>query len=454
MLLVSATLAGCSGEPDRARGSGGSDTANTATPSRGTGAPASEDSAPEQDPSRAPVSPGVRGPATSYGYTHGDPSGNRVAGGRGGLPQTRPVDVELGGEPVWVVGVPLGSGTGWVVALTSGRLEAYRISGEGTEVEPSLVVPDELPPGAPPLVAAEGERLRLVSPSGGQSSPLTHPVPTGGRLLGVDGEGELYAEPGGGMRVEALPDARVTRGEGGTLAVASDPTASYEHGVLGDEVEAESITLIEEGTEGPRVSGKILPGAGGVFEGLAPMWFEASPGRELLAVTESEGEVGARISAYDPDGTLAMSGPPAGEPMEWRHLLAAGPFGPNGEVELAATSTPHAGGVLEFYRPNPGEGTLEIVATLPGYTTHTLYSRNLDAARAGDLDGDGTWEVLVPDRFRTGLAAVRHTGDGAEEAWKVPVGGTLATNLASATDRGGRLSVAAGKTDGVLRIWP
>ncbi|QIN77251.1 hypothetical protein GBA65_00540 [Rubrobacter marinus] len=140
--------------------------------------------------------------------------------------------------------------------------------------------------------------------------------------------------------------------------------------------------------------------------------------------------------------------------MQWRHLLAAGPFGPGGEVELAVMRTPHVGGVLEFYRPNFEQGALEISATLPGYTTHTLYSRNLDTARAGDLDGDGSWEVLVPDRFRTGLAAVRRTPDGAEEAWKLPVGGTLTTNLASATDANGRLSIAAGRTDGVLRIWP
>lgn len=373
--------------------------------------------------------------------------------GKGGLPETRPVDVELGGEPIWVVGVPLGRDTGWVVALTSGRLEAFRLEGEGAEIEPWLVVPDELPPGAPPLVVAEGERLRLVSSPEGRFSPLTHPVPAGGRLLGVDEEGSLSVEPGGDVGVAPLPDARVVRGDGGTLAVASDPTRAYEHGVLGDEVEAGSVTLLKGGAEGPKVSGRIHPESGGVFETLAPMWFEASPGRELLAVTESEGEGGSRISAYAPDGTLALSGPPAGEPMQWRHLLAAGPFGPNGETELAVTKTPHVGGVVEFYRPNLEERTLEIAATLPGYSTHTLYSRNLDAARAGDLDGDGAWEVLVPDRFRTELAAIRHTREGAEEAWRLPVGGTLATNLASATNREGRISIAVGRTDGVLRIW-
>ena len=372
----------------------------------------------------------------------------------GSLPGTRPVDVELGGEPVWVVGVPLGEGTGWVVALTSGRLEAFRFLDGGAGVEPWLVVPDELPPGAPPLVAAEGEGLRLVSPPEGEPSPLTHPVPVGGRLVGVDEAGALSVDPGGGLGVKALPDARVVQSEGGTLAVASDPTGVYEHGVLGDEQEAGSITLIEERAGGLEVSGRILPEFGGVFETLAPLWFEDSSGRELLAVTESDGEGGSRISAYAPDGTLALAGPPIGEGMKWRHLLAVGPFGPGGEVEIAVTRTPHAGGVIEFYRPNPGEGTLEIVATLPGYTTHTLYSRNLDAARAGDLDGDGAWEVLVPDRFRMGLAAIRHTPEGAEEAWNLPIGGALATNLASATDREGKISVAAGRTDGVLRIWP
>ena len=453
MLLILPVLAGCSGESDRATNTRGLGTVRT-VPSAEPGGPATEATARTQAPSRTAPSPGVRTSEPSYGYTHGGPSGNRVAGGEGRLPETRPMDVDLGGEPVWVVGVPLGEGTGWVVALNSGRLEAFRIPDEGAEVEPWLVVPDELPPGAPPLVVAEGERLRLVSSQESAPSPLTHPVPAGERLLGVDAAGDLSVEPGDDTGVAALPDARVARGEDGTLAVASDPTAAYDHGVLGDEVEAGSITLLREEPGGPKVSGRILPAFGGVFETQAPMWFEDPSGRELLAVTESDAKLGSRISAYAPDGSLALAGPPVGEPMKWRHLLAAGPFGPNGEVELAVTRTPHVGGVIEFYRPNLDEGTLEISATLPGYSTHTLYTRNLDAARAGDLDGDGAWEVLVPDRFGTGLAAIRHTQNGAEEAWKLPIGDTLTTNVSSATDDEGRLSVAVGRADGVLRIWP
>ena len=351
--------------------------------------------------------------------------------------------------------MPLEGGVAWVVALKNGRLEAFRLDRETGTAEPWLVVPDELPAGAPPLVVSDGEGLRLVVPPAAHST-LTHPVPLGSRLLGVGQSGRLFVEPGGELLPAlALPDARVTRGEGGTLAVLSDQRGRYAHGVLGDELEAGSIAVLEPDAEGPGVVGEIRPRSGGVFESLAPLWFEAAPGgEELLAVTESMAEGGARISAYRPDGALAAAGPFAGEPMRWRHLLAAGPFGPGGELEVAATRTPHLSGEIEFYKPDLEAGTLEFTATLPGYATHTIYSRNLDAARAGDLDGDGAWELLVPDRSLTELVAIRRTGAGAGVAWSLPVGGTLATDLASATGASGGISVAAGRADGFLRVWP
>jgi hypothetical protein len=139
--------------------------------------------------------------------------------------------------------------------------------------------------------------------------------------------------------------------------------------------------------------------------------------------------------------------------LKWRHVLAAGPFGPNGEFEVAAVRTPHLDATVEFYRPDFESGTLDIVAELPGYTSHRLGSRNLDTARAGDMSGDGRWELLVPDPSYTELAAVRREGDGAEVAWTLPAGGEISTNIASATDEEGRASVAVGRSDGTLRVW-
>lgn len=413
-----------------------------------------------RDPLRTTPSPGIREPAPRYGYTYGQPSGNRVAEGRGRLPRSRPVDTQLDGEPIWVVGMPLeGDDIAWVVALGSGQLEAFRLDAESGEVEPWLVAPDEAPAGAPPLVVARGERLYLISPPAG-SSTLTHPVPLderpGARLLTVAADGRLSIEPGDEfLPVIALPDARAVRSKSGTLAVASDPTDSYDHGVLGDDLEAGSIALLKPGRE-TEVAAEVRPESGGVFESLAPLWFETggSGSEELLAVTESTAEGGSRISAYRPDGGLAAAGPFVGEPMQWRHLLAAGPFGPNGEIELAVTRTPHTDPVTEFYRPDLKSGELTLSATGPGYPSHTLYSRDLDTVRAGDLDGDGRWELLLPGTRYDELVAVRHAQTGVQTLWTLPVGDNLATNIASATGASGGISVAVGRTDGVLRVWP
>ncbi|MDP8939449.1 MAG: hypothetical protein M3N10_04000 [Actinomycetota bacterium] len=399
-----------------------------------------------------------------YGYTYGQASGNRVVEGTGGLPGSEPVDVRLDGVPTWVVGVPLGDDTAWVVTLGDGRVQAFRLDESG-EHSPVSITPDELPPGQPPLVKSEGGGLELVTAQTMEASDLTHPVPvsldsnealisttrTGQILMESSGRDAAVSEYAG---IKALPDARFVRGAGGTLAFLSDPTERYAHGVLGDAVEADSITLLRPGGEALE-AGVLPPVSGGVFEQISPLWFEA-PGveGELLAVTESTPELATRVSVYSLDGSLVAAGPFIGEPLKWRHLLAAGPFGPNGEVELVDTLTPHIGGTVEFYRPDFDSGSLDVVATQRGYTSHRIYTRNLDTVRAGDLDGDSRWELLVPNDAYTELGAIRHEANGASVAWTLPADGTIVTNLASATNSGGRAQVAAGREDGSLRIWP
>lgn len=394
--------------------------------------------------------------ATVYGFTHGQASGNRVVDGEGRLPEAEPVDVSLGGTPVWVVGVPLEDDTAWVVAYGDGRVDAFRLDGKSGEVEPWLTAPDSLPPGAPPAVAVERDRLELITAPGGQGSRPTHPVRGEAGLLGVTQDGALFAEPGESPSLSVLPDARLVQSESGAVAVLSSPTDRYVNGVLGDGLEAGGIGVLGPGGGGYELDVEIQPESGGVFEALAPLWFSprsADAEEELLAVTESAEGVGTRISVYSPDGALVAAGPFVGAPQKWRHLIAAGPFGPNGEIELAATRTPHVGGTTEFYRLDHKSGELELAATGKGYPSHTIYSRNLDAATAGDLDGDGVWELLVPNANYNGLVALRHTKNGVERAWDLPMTSSLGTNIAATTDEAGRVAVAVGTLDGNLRIW-
>ena len=402
----------------------------------------------------------LHSPVPSYGYTYGQASGNRVVEGVGDLPR-RPVDVRLGGVPTWIVGVPLGESTAWIATLADGRVKAYKLDEKG--LAPYPITPDRLPPGEPPLVEARSDSLNLVTARSVQTSKLTSPAPVSldkkDALVGVRKGGGLFVEGSSGkvesLPVEALPDTRIVRSESGVLAALSDPTGSYPHGAIGDELEARGMSLLKPDGEKFAVSGRVFPESGGIFESNAPLWF-GMPGfaGDLLAVTETSPEEGARVSVYGTNGKLVAAGPFIGERFKWRHVTAAGPFGPDGEIEIAATRTPHIGGRIEFYSMDKASKELRISASIPGYTSHRIYTRNMDTVRAGDLDGDGRWELLVPNEDYTTLAAIRHERDGARVAWTLTTGGEISTNLASATDQKGHASIAAGRSDGILRVWP
>ncbi|MCI0803366.1 MAG: hypothetical protein J4N96_02850, partial [Chloroflexi bacterium] len=122
---------------------------------------------------------------------------------------------------------------------------------------------------------------------------------------------------------------------------------------------------------------------------------------------------------------------------------------------LATIRTPHIGGVAEFYRLS--DRKLERVASLSGgYSSHVNGSRNLDMAVAGDFDGDGNVELLVPSRNRLSLVALRRSGESVEEMWELWLGSPLATNLAGVVlpdGSDGRIILGAVTRDGELLIW-
>jgi len=81
------------------------------------------------------------------------------------------------------------------------------------------------------------------------------------------------------------------------------------------------------------------------------------------------------------------------------------------------------------------------------------YNEQGTRVAAGDFDGDGAVELLVPDQAQESLGAIRRTNDGAMTAWSIPFEGTLSTNLAAVTLPGGVLALGAGLEEGVLRLW-
>ena len=90
---------------------------------------------------------------------------------------------------------------------------------------------------------------------------------------------------------------------------------------------------------------------------------------------------------------------------------------------------------------------------MSGFTSHVVGTRNLDMALAGDFDGDGSLEVLLPNQERTHLAAIGRNARGAQRLWQVDLGGQMATNLTAAVLADGKMLVGAAHTGQRLRIW-
>lgn len=179
-----------------------------------------------------------------------------------------------------------------------------------------------------------------------------------------------------------LPDARpaqfdysgTANDDNGHVAVFGGPDAArYRHGVLGDDIEATSLLLLERHGLEPLASLE-LP-APFVFEDIAPRPVAWRGGRGLLTIRS--GPQGAQLVVVAPDSrrsarlTLAALGEPLGTPNRWISPTTDG-------EHLWAVHTPHIGGVLHRYRADGDR--LVAVRAASDVTNHSIGQRDLDTS--------------------------------------------------------------------------
>lgn len=345
-------------------------------------------------------------------------SGNRVAPGSTDFTQLDETIVELPDTGIWVTADPTVTG-GWYIVLERGS--AVRVSPQG-------VVTTTLDAGGlPPEFTNEGTL---------QSPFRWH---------------ELFTDP--------LPDGRVVVLED-IAAVLADPTDIYPHGVLGDEVEAAAIEWIDTCTG---ESGWIGIGEPDVIEGISPILVDIDrDGQTEIIVTLSNSSDGARLAAFELDGTSAGQSEPIGQGNRWRNVAAVGAFGPGGEVEIIEVQTPHIGGLVQSFRQiedeELGPTLVQVAESEPRYTSHVIGSRNLSMGIGVDANDDSFPDVLVATANRNAIVALTRTDelDSELQGWEIigerALDNALTSNIASQEETAGRATIAV--VDGnLLRIW-
>lgn len=236
----------------------------------------------------------------------------------------------------------------------------------------------------------------------------------------------LMAIPAAAAR---LPDGGTARAGGSGIVSAwyEEPTDRYRHGILGDAVEAGTLAARDARGVAHRL---VLP-ASEVFEDLTPRLadLDGDGSAEIIAIRSSL-SAGASLAVYGlRDGQLKLlaATPFIGRANRWLCPAGIADFNGDGRLEIALVETPHIGGTLEFWRFDGGR--LTRLAALPGFSNHTIGSRNLDEAATGDIDGDKVPELVLPDATRTALRAVKLQGARITELDSQPLGGTVTGSI-------------------------
>jgi hypothetical protein len=379
--------------------------------------------------------------------------GNKYIEGKGRLPASIPIDINLIGLPVWVVGLPYRNGIFLAVLLSNGEIQTFIMNGD--QVQVLNIQQSKISTERSPVLVRTGDSFQFLEVLDDKASKLSSPLflDSIDTLLYIEENGDLIAWKGNKVErldVDALPDSQILHDGQERVLLYSGRTTSYKHGILGDIIEASRITIID--ADEMKLIQEIKLNPPDVFEGLFPIWIDIDQDnmREIIT-TVSNPISGARLVLYDDTGEVLMEGPPVGTGRRWRHQLAYAPFQSNGEFEIVDVLTPHIGGSVEFYSFETN--SLKISASIPGYSTHSIGSRNLDMAMAGDFDGDGGVELLVPSQDFGEIAAIKHVENYALNIWHLSLDGKLSTNIAAIKNSKNRIVVACGTDQNLLRIW-
>lgn len=278
--------------------------------------------------------------------------------------------------------------------------------------------------------------IASVSTPGGAVAVLTDTA--GARFrIGRDAEGRLAlapdAPPAPPVRsaFDMLPDGAVVPGVTRFAAAwLSDPTDRYDHGILGDPIEAGGLRAqLANGEE----TGTFLHD-GSVFEDLLPRLADLDgDGEDEILLVRSYQDRGAALAVYGLNGyslEMVAQSEPIGRAHRWLNPVGVADFDGDGRPEAAVVRTPHIGGTLILYGFRDGQ--LVPKYTAHGFSNHEIGSRELGMSAVLDADGDGVFDLAVPGAARKSLRIVSFAGGGFRELANIGLDAAISTAIVAA----------------------
>ena len=290
-------------------------------------------------------------------------------------------------------------------------------------------------------------------------------VPTSGRVTAIDVEGTAVRIAVGAswyrladdaaklvpasspyrprLPHDALADGRIIVG---TAQVArawlAAPTSRYDHGVLGDAIEAGSLVI--ERRDGRH--GSVTLGRDAVFEDISPR-IASIDGRDWIVVVKSYLDRGSTLAIIDADSmTIVAETPPIGRAHAWLNPAGIADYDGNGTTDIALVRQPHVVGRLELWSWR--DRKLTKVIEIADVSNHFIGSRALGLSWTADFDGDGHPDLAVPSLDRRTLRIIGFTPEIRDIA-RVRLPARIVTNI-GVIELGGKLALIAGVEDGQL----
>ncbi len=159
-------------------------------------------------------------------------------------------------------------------------------------------------------------------------------------------------------------------------ALFTDATTIYDHGILGDRIEAGALRVrIDAGAPCPEHVVRL--GNGSVFEDISPRIADVTgDGLNDVIVVETRLDTGASLAVYGMAAgafrKLAAT-PHIGRAHRWLAPAGIADFNGDGVLDVAYVETPHIGGTLRIWSFAGGDARQ--LAAAPGFSNHRIGQR-------------------------------------------------------------------------------